>query len=53
MKSKGLGDSVAKITKATRLKTLMGLLEDSNVIEDCGCEKRKKWLNEQFPYKNK
>jgi len=53
MRSKGLGDSVEKITKATGLKTLMGLLQDSQVIDDCGCNRRKEWLNKQFPYKNK
>jgi|TARA_X000001382_G_C3051852_1_gene141357 hypothetical protein len=53
MESKGLGDSVEKITKATGLKTLMELMTDAAGIKDCGCEKRKEFLNKQFPYKNK
>ena len=50
-KSKGLGDSVEKFTKATGLKTLMELSMSSLGKKDCGCNKRKAWLNEQFPYK--
>ena len=50
-KSKGLGDSVEKITKATGLKTLTELLAESMGKKDCGCNKRKEWLNKQFPYK--
>ena len=53
MESKGLGDSVEKITKTTGLKTLMELMTDAAGIKDCGCEKRKEFLNKQFPYKNK
>ena len=53
MESKGLGDSVEKITKTTGLKTLMELMADSAGLKDCGCDKRKKFLNENFPYKNK
>tara|TARA_B100000287_G_scaffold110202_1_gene102570 strand:- start:32824 stop:32994 length:171 start_codon:yes stop_codon:yes gene_type:complete len=54
-KSKGLGDSVEKFTKATGLKTLMEISMESFGVKkkDCGCNKRKKWLNEQFPYNNK
>ena len=52
MESKGLGDSVEKITTATGLKTLMELVTQSKE-DDCGCKKRKEWLNKKFPYKNK
>tara|TARA_B100000900_G_scaffold376811_1_gene359794 strand:- start:465 stop:617 length:153 start_codon:yes stop_codon:yes gene_type:complete len=48
MKSKGLGDTVEKFTKATGIKSLFGKI----VGEDCGCDKRKKKLNQKFPYKN-
>jgi len=50
--SKGLGDSVEKITKATGLKTLMELGMKAAGKRDCGCDNRKEWLNKQFPYKN-
>ena len=53
-KSKGLGDSVEKFTKATGLKSLMEISMGAvGFKKDCGCNKRKAWLNEQFPYKNK
>tara|TARA_B100000519_G_C14153606_1_gene395753 strand:+ start:255 stop:410 length:156 start_codon:yes stop_codon:yes gene_type:complete len=50
MKSRGLGDTVEKITKATGIKTLMEIAM-SRRWSDCGCDKRKNWLNRQFPYK--
>lgn len=46
-KSKGVGDTVEKITKATGIKKVVDTLFD-----DCGCDKRKKLLNKIFPYKN-
>ena len=48
MKSKGLGDTVEKFTKATGIKSLFSKV----VGEDCGCEERKNKLNQKFPYKN-
>ena len=46
MKSKGIGDTISKITKATGIdkvaKKILG--------EDCGCDERKKKLNQMFPY---
>jgi len=45
-KSKGLGDTVEKFTKATGLKRLV-----ERVSKDCGCEQRKEYLNDKFPYK--
>ena len=48
-KSKGLGDSIEKITKATGIKKVV-----DKIIEvtgkDCGCEERKNTLNKIFPY---
>ncbi len=45
-RSKGLGDTVEKVTKATGLdKVAKAVLGD-----DCGCNKRKEWLNAKFPY---
>ena len=45
-KSKGLGDTIEKITKATGIdKVAKAVLGD-----DCGCEERKEKLNKMFPY---
>ena len=45
-KSKGLGDSVEKVLKATGIdKVAKKVLGD-----DCGCEERKQALNKMFPY---
>ena len=52
-KSKGLGDTIQKITNATGLSALTNMLEEKGVIKDCGCNKRKEKLNKIFPYKNK
>lgn len=46
--SKGLGDSIAKITKATGIEKLVKAL-----VPDCGCDRRQEWLNEKFPYRNR
>lgn len=45
-KSKGLGDTIEKVTTATGLKKLVKMMS-----EDCGCEERRDKLNEKFPYK--
>jgi len=50
-RSKGLGDTVEKITKATGLKSLTEIAMSSIGKKDCGCNKRKNWLNQVFPYK--
>ena len=48
-KSKGLGDSIEKITKATGVKKVVNTI--SKVTgKDCGCGKRKDTLNRLFPY---
>ena len=45
-RSKGLGDTISKITKATGIdKVAKAVLGD-----DCGCDERKKKLNQMFPY---
>jgi len=46
MKSRGLGDSIEKITKATGVKKAV-----QKVVKDCGCDKRRDTLNRMFPYK--
>jgi|TARA_Y100000385_G_C12574942_1_gene417968 hypothetical protein len=48
--SKGLGDTIEKITTKTGIKTLTQIAMRATGFQDCGCDKRKKWLNQQFPY---
>jgi len=49
-KSKGLGDTIEKITKATGIKSIVE--GAARVVKkDCGCGKRKDTLNKMFPYK--
>lgn len=50
--SKGLGDTVEKITKATGIHKATQLIEKVTK-KPCGCQKRKEALNKVFPYKNK
>mgnify|MGYP003121701817 FL=1 len=47
-KSKGLGDSIEKFTKATGIKKLA-----DKIPGGCGCSKRKDKLNQMFPYGKK
>ena len=49
-KSKGLGDTIAKITNATGLDKVADAVAKAAGAEDCGCNKRRKTLNEIFPY---
>ena len=46
-KSKGLGDTIDKITTVTQFKKLVNEV----LGEDCGCNERKEKLNKIFPYK--
>ena len=50
-KSKGLGDTVAKITKATGIKKVVDAVSKATG-KDCGCDKRQDTLNRLFPYNN-
>jgi len=50
-KSKGLGDTVEKITKATGIKSIVDAVNKARGVKDCGCNKRKGILNRAFPYK--
>ena len=52
-KSKGLGDSIEKITRLTGIKSLAQMGARAVGKKDCGCNKRKEKLNKMFPYKNK
>ena len=49
IKSKGLGDTIEKITKATGVKNIIETVSKA-VKKDCGCNKRKETLNRLFPY---
>ena len=51
-KSKGLGDTVAKITKATGIKKVV-VAVSKVTKKPCNCGKRKENLNRLFPYNNK
>lgn len=48
--SKGLGDTVEKITKATGIKKVVDKVAETLGV-DCGCEERKERLNKLFPYR--
>lgn len=47
MRSKGLGDTIDKITTATGVKKIVEKVTNG----ECGCSKRKEKLNKIFPYK--
>ena len=49
MKSKGLGDTIEKITKATGIKKVVDTINKATG-KDCGCNKRKEELNKTYPY---
>ena len=48
-KSKGLGDTIAKITEATGIKKVINTVAKATG-KDCGCAKRQDTLNRLFPY---
>jgi hypothetical protein len=52
-KSKGLGDTIEKITTATGIKKVVETVTKAMGKEDCGCGARKDTLNRIFPYNNK
>ena len=49
--SKGLGDTVEKITTATGVKKIISLASGKTGKPCGGCNKRKEILNKIFPYK--
>jgi len=51
MKSRGLGDSIEKFTKATGIKTVVKKVSRAAGVKDCGCDQRRDTLNRVFPYK--
>lgn len=48
-KSRGLGDSIEKFTKATGIKAVVDKFSDITG-KDCGCDQRRDTLNRVFPY---
>ena len=50
-KSKGLGDSIEKITKATGIKKVVDTVSKITK-KPCNCGQRKDTLNRLFPYNN-
>tara|TARA_R100001244_G_scaffold2298_5_gene3768 strand:- start:118 stop:501 length:384 start_codon:yes stop_codon:yes gene_type:complete len=48
--SRGLGDTLAKITKVTGVKKVIDTVFDA-INKDCGCRERQSKLNKLFPYK--
>ncbi len=48
MKSRGLGDDIEKITKATGIKKVVDAVSQGLNIP-CGCKQRKNTLNKMFP----
>ena len=56
MHNKGLGSDIKKITAATGLDKLAKKIAQL-LDEDCGCDDRQAWLNEQtkdwWPYKKR
>jgi hypothetical protein len=50
MESKGLGDTVEKITRTIGIKKIVNKISKTTGKE-CGCKSRKDFLNKKFPYK--
>jgi len=50
MKSKGLGDTIEKITKATGIKAAVEQISQVTG-KSCGCGRRRDVLNRIVPYK--
>jgi hypothetical protein len=50
--SRGLGDTIEKITKATGIKAVMDVFTKATG-KDCGCEGRREWLNKKLSYRSK
>jgi glycerol dehydrogenase-like iron-containing ADH family enzyme len=51
-KSKGLGDTIAKITAATGIKKVVDTIAEATGT-DCGCSARQEKLNDIFTYETK
>jgi len=47
--SKGFGDTVAKVTQLTGIKSIVNKVSEKTG-KDCGCSARRDKLNRVFPY---
>jgi hypothetical protein len=52
MKSRGLGDSIEKFTKATGIKAVVDKVSEITG-KPCGCAERRDTLNRVYPYDRK
>jgi len=50
-KSRGLGDTIEKVTTVTGIKAVVESAAKV-VKKDCGCSKRRDTLNRMFPYQS-
>ena len=51
--SRGLGDTIAKLTKALGIDVVAEKVAKAAGKEDCGCKRRQEKLNELVPYNKK
>ena len=51
-KHQGFGDTLEAVTQATRIKAIVDAGSKA-FYKPCGCQERKKTLNDLFPYGNK
>ena len=49
---KGLGDLVELATAATGIKSVVDKVSEATG-KDCGCGKRKNWLNDNIPFRRR
>lgn len=50
MNSKGLGDTIERVTRATGIRRVADTVSKATG-KDCGCDERRDSLNRKFPYK--
>ncbi len=50
---RGLGDTIAAVTKTTGIDKVAKFVANAAGKSDCGCNKRQESLNKRFPYRNK
>jgi hypothetical protein len=50
--SRGLGDTIAKFTSATKLDVVAEQIAKASGADDCGCKARQEKLNNLVPYNN-
>ena len=51
--SRGLGDTIKKVTSATKLDRMAEKIAEVMGAKDCGCDDRQAKLNKMFPYKTR